>query len=64
MVLPGQRLLHRRLKRDSRREIVAALVAALVEVVIYKAGCGYPTGRETRGRCLRGVVADATVESG
>lgn len=65
LVLPGQRRLHMKTERDSRRrEIVAVLVTAQVEVVIYNAGRRYPTDREARERCLRGVVADAAAEAG
>jgi hypothetical protein len=60
LVLPGQRRLHMKTERDSRRrQIVAALVEAGVEVVVYDAGRRYRTDLQARGECLRGVVADA-----
>jgi hypothetical protein len=65
LVLPGQRRLHMKTERDSRRgEIVAAFVGSGVEVVIYDAGKRYPTDREARGECLRAVVADAATAVG
>jgi len=65
LVLPGQRRLHMKTERDSRRrEIVAVLVDAAVEVVIYDAGRRYPTERAARGECLRAVVADAAAAVG
>ena len=58
--MPGQRRLHMKTERDSRRrQIVAALVEARVKVVVYDAGRRYRTDLQARGECLRGVVADA-----
>jgi hypothetical protein len=49
LVLPGQRRVHMKDERDSRRrEIAAALVDARVEVVVYDAGRRYPTQRRAR----------------
>lgn len=60
LVLPGQRRLHMKTERDSRRrQIVAALVEAGVQVVVYDAGRRYRTDLQAREECLRGVVADA-----
>ncbi len=60
LVLPGQRRLHMKTERDSRRrQIVAALVQAGAEVVVYDAGRRYRTDLQAREQCLRGVVADA-----
>ncbi len=65
LVLPGQRRMHMKTERDSRRrEIVAAFVGSGVEVVIYDASKRYPTDREARGECLRAVVADAATAVG
>jgi hypothetical protein len=50
LVLPGQRRLHMKTERDSRRrQIVAALVEVGVEVVLYDAGRRYRTDVQARG---------------
>jgi len=65
LVLSGQRRVHMKDERDSRRrEIAAALIDAGIEVVIYDAGKRYPTQRQAREECLRAVVTDAAPEAG
>jgi len=60
LVLPGQRRLHMKDERDSRkRAIAAALVAAGVQATVYDAGVRYSTERLRRAACLQGVVQDA-----
>ena len=60
LVLPGQRRLHMKSERDSRRRlIVSAMVELEVQAVVVDAGRRYGTDLERRDRCLRAVVAHA-----
>ena len=59
LILPGQRRLHMKDERDSRkREIVAALCSTPVRAVVYDAGRRYRNERERRSACLRALVAE------
>jgi len=65
LVLPGQRRVHMKDERDSRRrEIAAALVAAGVRVVVYDAARRYSTDLVARRECLHAVVTDAAAAQG
>jgi len=65
LVLPGQRRVHMKTERDSRRrEIAAALVAAGVRVVVYDAARRYSTDLVARRECLHAVVTDAAAAQG
>jgi hypothetical protein len=57
LVLPGQRRLHMNAESDSRRKLIAALVATSpVTATIYDAGRRYPTERDRRATCLQALV--------
>jgi hypothetical protein len=60
LVLPGQRRLHMKDERDSRRRSIASAIATSgATAVIYSAGRRYRTEREARARCIAALVADA-----
>ncbi len=60
LVLPGQRRLHMKDERDSRkRSIATAISASGIQAVIYDAGVRYPRESERRAACLTALVSDA-----
>lgn len=61
LILPGQRRLHMKDERDSRkRQILSAIEKLDIEAMVYDAGNGYRTQRDARAACLRAMVEDAT----
>jgi hypothetical protein len=62
LILPGQRSLHMRDEKDSRKREIADTIVGLAELgvraTIYDAGRAQ-TERERRGRCLRALLDDA-----
>lgn len=62
LILPGQRSLHMRDERDSRKREIADTIVRLgdlgVRATIYDAG-RTQTERERRGRCLQALLDDA-----
>jgi hypothetical protein len=63
LVLPGQRGLHMRDERDSRRHAIAACIFRMsscgLEATIYDVGRRYPSEKARRARCLAALVDDA-----
>lgn len=64
LVLPGQRCLHMKDERDSRRREIADAIVRMkdgfgIEATIYDAGRTGPTEKDRRARCLKAIVNDA-----
>lgn len=59
LVLPRQRRVHMKDERDSRKRIIADVIASTgVHAYIYDAGQRYRNERERRAACLRALVPD------
>lgn len=60
LVLPGQRRIHMKHERTSRRGTIVAAVVAIpdVQVRIYDAARRYPTDNAARAACLAALVED------
>lgn len=65
LVLPGQRGLHMKDERDSRRKaIIDVIIRSEVEATVYDAGRRFSNERERRAECLRELVNDVAARPG
>lgn len=60
LILPGQRRLHMKDERDSRKKkILSAITQLEIEAMVYDAGHRHRTQRDARAACLQAMVEDA-----
>ncbi len=61
LVLKGQRRVHMKKERDSRKRVIAAAICgAGVTATVYDAGRHYRNELDARAVCLRGLIDDVS----
>lgn len=65
LILPGQRSLHMKDERDSRKHAIADVIAqSNVEAVVYDAGMRFGSEAHRRAACFRALVEDIAARDG